>query len=95
MSLDKSTVAKIAKLAHIEVADAEQEHFAHELSGIFKWIEQLSSVNTQGIPNLLSVSDASLPLREDIINDGHCRDSILANAPMNDYGCFVVPKVIE
>jgi len=95
MALDKSNVAKIARLAHIDVSDAEKDHLAVELSGIFKWIEQLAEVNTDNVPMLTSVSDMPLPWREDLITDGHKRDAILANAPASEYGCFVVPKVIE
>ena len=95
MSLDKSAIEKIARLAHIEVTDAEKEHFVRELSGILKWIEQLNEVNTENVPQLTSVSDTTLPWRADEITDGHQRDAILANAPASEYGCFVVPKVIE
>jgi aspartyl-tRNA(Asn)/glutamyl-tRNA(Gln) amidotransferase subunit C len=95
MSLDKSAVEKIARLAHIEISDAEKELYVQELSGIFKWIEQLGEVNTDNVPQLTSVSDTSLPWRKDEITDGNKRDAILANAPGSEYGCFVVPKVIE
>ncbi len=95
MSLDKAAIEKIARLAHIEVTDAEKEHYMKELSGIFKWIEQLSELNTDDVPQLTSVSDTSLPWRKDEITDGNKREAILANAPGSEYGCFVVPKVIE
>jgi aspartyl-tRNA(Asn)/glutamyl-tRNA(Gln) amidotransferase subunit C len=95
MSLDKTALTKIARLARIEITDAEKEHFARELSGIFKWIEQLNEVDTQNVAPLASVSDTKLPWREDKVTDGNCRDAVLANAPASDYGCFVVPKVIE
>ena len=95
MSIDAKTVAKIAKLAHIEVSDAEKDHLSKEISGILKWIEQLSEVNTDNVPALASVSDTKLPWRKDEITDGHKRDAIIANAPQSEYGCFVVPKVIS
>jgi aspartyl-tRNA(Asn)/glutamyl-tRNA(Gln) amidotransferase subunit C len=95
MALDTTTVAKIAKLARIEVTDVEKAHFATELSGILKWIEELAEVNTDNVPMLSSVSETALPWRKDEVTDGHKRDDILANAPMSEYGCFVVPKVIE
>ncbi len=95
MSLDKAAITKIAKLAHIEVTEAEKDTFVTELSGIFKWIEQLNELKTDDVPMLASVSDTALPWRKDEITDGHKRDAILANAPASDYGCFVVPKVID
>jgi aspartyl-tRNA(Asn)/glutamyl-tRNA(Gln) amidotransferase subunit C len=95
MSLDTAAVAKIAKLASIEVSQAEKEHYARELSGILKWIEQLSELNTDDVPQLSSVSETTLPRRKDEVTDGHKRDDILANAQGSEHGCFVVPKVIE
>jgi aspartyl-tRNA(Asn)/glutamyl-tRNA(Gln) amidotransferase subunit C len=95
MTIDVAAITKIARLASIEVTDAEKEHYAHELSGILKWIEQLSEVNTDNVPQLSSVSETTLPRRKDEVTDGHNREAVLANAPASEYGCFVVPKVIE
>lgn len=95
MSLDKTQIAKIARLARIALTDAEQEHFATELSGILHWIEQLNEVNTEGVPALSSVSGMKLPWREDTVTDGNRQDDVLKNAPRAEHGCFVVPKVIE
>jgi len=95
MSLSLLDVKRIAQLARIEVTDAEKEPLANEINGILSWIAQLNEVNTDNVEPLASVSDTALPWREDKVTDGHKRDDILANAPMSDYGCFVVPKVIE
>ena len=95
MSLTKEQVTKIAKLAHIEVTDADKEFFAHEISGLLKWVEQLQEVNTDGVAQMTSVAAMTLPRRKDEVTDGHCRDKVIANAPQAEYGCFTVPKVIE
>lgn len=95
MSIDETTVAKIAKLARIRVTEEEKTHFAKEISGILQWVEQLQEVNTDDVPQMTSVADMQLRWREDTMTDGNCRDAVLANAPKQDYGCFVVPKVVE
>jgi len=95
MALDTQAVAKIARLARIKVTEAEKEHFAREISGILQWVEQLSEVNTDGVPQLTSVSDVKLPWREDKVTDGSQQEAVIKNAPASDYGCFVVPKVME
>jgi aspartyl-tRNA(Asn)/glutamyl-tRNA(Gln) amidotransferase subunit C len=95
MSLDTKAVAKIAKLARIEVTDAEKEHFAREISGILKWVEQLEEVNTDNVPQMTSVAAVKLPWREDKVTDGNQQEAVVKNAPKSDYGCFVVPKVME
>ncbi len=50
MSLDKATVAKIARLARIKVPDGDLDALAGELSNILDWIEQLNEVDTTDVP---------------------------------------------
>ena len=95
MSVDKQTVAKIANLARIEVSEDELENTMGELNNILDWIEQLSEVNTDGVPAMTSVVAADLPRREDKVTDGGYRDEVLKNAPVAEHGFFAVPKVLE
>lgn len=95
ISMDKATVKKVATLARLAVTEEEQEKYAAQLGGIFKWIEQLNEVNTDNVKPLASVIDLPLTLRPDIVNDGGKQDEILANAPEATEGFFVVPKIIE
>jgi aspartyl-tRNA(Asn)/glutamyl-tRNA(Gln) amidotransferase subunit C len=95
MALDKATVARIATLARIKLPESEQAHLAGELSTILTWIEQLNEIDTTGVEPMSSVAAMQLPMREDLVTDGNCRDRILANAPEATQGFFAVPKVVE
>lgn len=95
MILDTQAVAKIARLARIEVSDADKAHYAKEISSILAWVEQLNEVPTDDVPMLTSVSDVTLPWRADAVTDGNQAEAVVKNAPVSDYGCFVVPKVME
>jgi aspartyl-tRNA(Asn)/glutamyl-tRNA(Gln) amidotransferase subunit C len=95
MSVDTKTVRHIAKLARLQMSDEDAEALVPELNNILGWIEQLGEVNTEGVEPLTAVIDQKLRLREDVVNDGDCRDAVLANAPDAQHGFFAVPKVIE
>ncbi|NBX03076.1 MAG: Asp-tRNA(Asn)/Glu-tRNA(Gln) amidotransferase subunit GatC [Alphaproteobacteria bacterium] len=95
MALTAKEVTKIARLARIRVTEEEKEHYAGEISSIIQWVEQLAEVNTDGVPQMTSVAAMTLPRRKDEVTDGNQVDAIVANAPNSDYGCFVVPKVME
>jgi aspartyl-tRNA(Asn)/glutamyl-tRNA(Gln) amidotransferase subunit C len=95
MALTDKDVKKIAKLARIRLSEGEVAHYAGEINGILTWIEQLQEVNTDGVAPLASVSDQALPWRADVVTDGNIQEAVLKNAPMQNYGCFAVPKVIE
>jgi aspartyl-tRNA(Asn)/glutamyl-tRNA(Gln) amidotransferase subunit C len=95
MALDKATVARIASLARIKVAEEEQARIAGELTAILSWIEQLNEVDTSGVEPMASVAHLKLPMRDDKVDDGNIRDKLLANAPLQARGFFAVPKVVE
>jgi aspartyl-tRNA(Asn)/glutamyl-tRNA(Gln) amidotransferase subunit C len=95
MSVDKSTVAKIARLARIHVPEERQESIAEELNGILSWVDELNEVNTDNVEPLANVTGHGLPMREDVVTDGNRIDEVLANVPETAGGFFVVPKVVE
>jgi aspartyl-tRNA(Asn)/glutamyl-tRNA(Gln) amidotransferase subunit C len=95
MSVDTATVRHIAKLARLQMSDAEVDALVPELNNILGWVEQLGEVDTDGVEPLTAVIEQKLRLRDDVVNDGDCRDAVLANAPDAQHGFFAVPKVIE
>ena len=95
MSVDKDTVAKIARLARVRVEESQQEALAGELSNILGWIEQLSELDTEGVEPMTSVVSMKLPLRDDAVTDGGYPDRVTANAPEAAHGFYAVPKVVE
>jgi len=94
MALDKDTVARIARLARLNVPEEELAPLAGE-----------TGVDTKGVEPLSSVSNVTLPLRADKVTDGGIAAKVLANAPggavyidstdKNAGGFFTVPKVVE
>ena len=95
MSVDKATVARIARLARINVPEDRQEQLVGELNGILDWIAELDEVDTGAVEPLASVTGHGLPRRSDEVTDGNRVDDVLANVPETAGGFFVVPKVVE
>jgi len=96
MSVDKSTVVRIAGLARISVPEEDLDELAAELSNILGWVEQLNEVDTEDVMPMTSVTEGVvLRARDDTVTDGNYREDLLKNAPKERDGFFVVPKVIE
>ncbi|MEZ5919021.1 MAG: Asp-tRNA(Asn)/Glu-tRNA(Gln) amidotransferase subunit GatC [Alphaproteobacteria bacterium] len=95
MSIDKDTVRKVARLARLEMSETQIERAVPQIAGIVKWVEELGQVNTDNVEPLASVVNIPLRLRKDVVNDGDCANDVLANAPEEQQGYFVVPKVVE
>ena len=91
MSVSPEQVRHIAKLARIAMSDQELERLVPELNNILGWVEQLGEVDTDGVEPLTAVIDNELRLRDDVVNDGDCRDDVLKNAPEAQHGFFAVP----
>jgi aspartyl-tRNA(Asn)/glutamyl-tRNA(Gln) amidotransferase subunit C len=102
MSITDKDVARIARLARIELSHPELARAQDELNGILSLIQQLQAVDTTGITPmahpLSAHQDITLRLRADQARATHTteeRDVLMANAPASDNGLFLVPTVIE
>ena len=100
MSVNRETVAKIANLARLSMADEELDRMVPELNQILDWVDQLGEVDCSGVEPMTAVVPQALRLRDDVVDadpltGGGVRDKVLANAPAAEHGFFAVPKVIE
>ena len=95
MSLNPADVARIARLARIELSPAEAETAQQQLNGILGFIENLQAVDTIGIEPLTHAVDVVQRLRPDVVTETDRRTDFQAVAPEVDGGLYLVPKVIE
>lgn len=95
MSIDNSTVKKVAKLARLKFDIKDEENLKNELNNILEWVDKLQKVDTANVDPMLSVSNEPMPMREDKVTSKLENKQILSNAPEKKTGFFVVPKVVE
>ena len=95
MTVDASTVRRIARLARIAVAEDEIAHLQDELNAMLAFVEQLSEVGVEGVEPMTSVTPMTMKKRADVVNDGGDAAAVLKNAPATQNDYFLVPKVIE
>ncbi len=95
MFLSNADVRKVARLARLEMGDAEIETARSQLSGIFSLIEEMQAVGTAGIEPMSHAQDVSQRLREDTVTETSQRELFQSVAPQVEAGLYLVPKVIE
>jgi len=95
MSVDISTVKRVAHLARIAVSEDDAERMTGELNAILGFVEQLNEVNVDGVEPMTSVTPMNMRLRDDKVTDGGIAAAVVANAPVTEDNFFVVPKVVE
>ncbi|UXN63833.1 Asp-tRNA(Asn)/Glu-tRNA(Gln) amidotransferase subunit GatC [Phyllobacterium sp. A18/5-2] len=95
MSVDISTVKRVAHLARIAVSEDDATRMTSQLNAILGFVEQLNEVKVEGVEPMTSVTPMAMKKREDVVNDGSKAADIVANAPIHEENFFVVPKVVE
>jgi aspartyl-tRNA(Asn)/glutamyl-tRNA(Gln) amidotransferase subunit C len=95
MPLSLPEVKRVAWLARIEITDAEAEAAQGQLNGILKLIEQMQSVDTEGVAPMAHAQDVAQRLREDRVAETDQHALYQSIAPQVEDGLYLVPKVIE
>ncbi|EGF31387.1 Aspartyl-tRNA(Asn) amidotransferase subunit C [Oxalobacteraceae bacterium IMCC9480] len=104
MSLTLSNVTVLAKLAQLELTDAQAEKSLVKLNEIFALVEQMQAVDTTGVEPLshpIFALDSALPddlalrLRDDVVTETNHRDEYQKPAPATRDGLYLVPKVLD
>lgn len=95
MKLSTSDVEYVAKLARLEVTEAEKEKFTAQLNDILLYIDKLNELDTQGVAPMSHAIAVTNAFREDKIAESLGTQKALANAPDARGEFFRVPKVID
>ena len=95
MSIDNSTVRRIARLARLAVDEAHVPRLAGELSRVLELADQLASAPLDGVEPMSHPHAQAALLRQDVVSETDRADAFLALAPDARGGLYLVPKVIE
>ena len=95
MSLDTDDIKAIAKLARLKIDEADVPLYATNLSNILELVEQMNSVDTNGVVPMSHQLDVVKSLRNDEVTETDQRDEFQEVAPATQNGLYLVPRVIE
>ena len=95
--IDESIVKHIAKLARIELTDAEIKKFSTQLDGIFEYMNILKEVNVDGVKETSQVTGLVSIMDEDEIRKSPAsREDLLACSELEKEGDQVkVPRAVK
>jgi aspartyl-tRNA(Asn)/glutamyl-tRNA(Gln) amidotransferase subunit C len=95
VSLTDNEVRHVAKLAAIEVKDAEIPKLKEEINAILTYVERLSEIPTRGVQPTYHVHGISNVFRDDVRQASFTTDELQQNAPDFAEGFFRVPQIIN
>jgi aspartyl-tRNA(Asn)/glutamyl-tRNA(Gln) amidotransferase subunit C len=95
MSLSPDDVKRIARLARIEIDDAQAQATQGQLNTIFDLIATMQAVDTSGIAPMAHAQEVTQRLRADVVTETDRHAAFQAIAPAIENDLYLVPKVIE
>lgn len=95
MSLSQDDVKRIARLARLEIDDAQAEAAQSQLNTIFGLIASMQAVETRDIAPMAHAQEVYQRLRADVVTETDRHAVFQAVAPAVENDLYLVPKVIE
>jgi aspartyl-tRNA(Asn)/glutamyl-tRNA(Gln) amidotransferase subunit C len=95
MSISAEEVRWIAHLARLELPAAELDILRRDLNAIVHYVDQLQSLNTDGVEPLAHTLELANVFRDDVPVPSLPVDEILANAPDRQADFYAVPAVLD
>src|SRR5947199_10236486 len=89
--LDRDQVLHVARLARLELSDAEVERMASELSHVLDHIEKIGELDLEGVPPTSHVIDVVNALRSDEPEPCLPAEAARASAPAPLHSGFGAP----
>lgn len=86
-------VEHVAKLARLELTDAEKELYTKQLGDVLQYVNQMNEVDTSNIEPMTQVVDFVNVMREDKVVYEQTKEELMKNAPEQGNGFFKVPKI--
>ena len=88
-------VRHVAALARLEFTNDELEALSVQMSAILGFVDKLSELDLDNVPTAAQAHERYNVFREDEPTGSFPREAILANAPEQQDGCYVVPRIME
>lgn len=93
--ISDETIEYVGILAKLELSEEEKEQAKKDMGSMLDYIDKLNELDTTNIEPMSHVFPVHNVFREDIVTNGDDREQILANAPEEKNGAFMVPKTFD
>jgi aspartyl-tRNA(Asn)/glutamyl-tRNA(Gln) amidotransferase subunit C len=95
VKLSREDILKLARLARLDLSEAEIDEYGTELSEILQYVEQLQSVDVSGLlPTQQVTGLVNVQRPDEIIDYGYAPADLLANVPQLKAGQIKVRRMI-
>jgi aspartyl-tRNA(Asn)/glutamyl-tRNA(Gln) amidotransferase subunit C len=92
--ITRADVAKVAKLARLDVSEADLDRYTSQLAGMLEHFEDIDALDLTGVAPMSQPYPLVNVLRADVEQPTLDRDEVLAAAPAPEQHRFGVPPII-
>lgn len=93
--ISDETIEYVGILAKLELSDEEKEQAKSDMGRMLDYIDKLGELDTTGVEPMSHVFPVQNVFRDDVVTNGDVREQLLANAPEQKDGMFMVPKTFD
>lgn len=93
--ITREELLRVASLSKLEIDADDFEHFAEGINNVVELVEELKTVDTEGIEPTFHGNDLMDVYREDTPHLRGDTEQLLANAPEREGNFIKVPEMIE
>jgi len=93
--ISDETIEYVGILAKLELSDEEKEAAKSDMGRMLDYIDMLGELDTSDVEPMSHAFPVQNVFREDVVVNGDDRENIIANAPEEKDGMFVVPKTFD
>ena len=90
--ISDETIEYVGILAKLELSDQEKEQARRDMGRMLDYIDKLGELATTDVEPMSHVFPVQNVFREDEVTNGEMREQLLANAPQEKDGMFMVPR---
>ncbi len=93
--ISDETIEYVGILAKLELSDEEKKQAKSDMGRMLDYIDKLGELDTTGVEPMSHVFPVQNVFREDVVTNSDTREELLANAPEQKDGMFMVPRTFE
>ena len=94
-AITRADVAHLARLARLDIAPDELDHYASQLDVILQSVARVSEVAADDIPPMSHPIPVENVFRDDVARPGLDRAVVAAGAPAWEDDRFRVPRILD
>ncbi|RZO81584.1 MAG: Asp-tRNA(Asn)/Glu-tRNA(Gln) amidotransferase subunit GatC [Halieaceae bacterium] len=95
MSVSPQDVEKVALLARLTISESDLPEVTERFARVLDLVDELNTIDTQDVVPMSNPHDMEQRLRPDAVTRSNEREALMASAPVQEQGYFLVPKVID